>query len=179
MKAMWTEENFSFDGQFYRAADASMVTKPMSLPHPPVYAASGDERGKDIIARECDLWFANYEPGLDAYEDNTRRMAADIADMRERAASHGRTIGFGVSTHAACGDDVDALLAGARALENDPQHNVAIKALGAGLIGTPQMIADRIRRYEDMGLTCLMLQFHPMQEGLKIFADKVLPLIGR
>ncbi len=179
MKAMWTEENFSFDGKFYRAESATMITKPMCLPHPPVYAASGDDRGKAIIARECDLWFANYEPGIDAYESNAVQMAADIKEMQARAAAHGRTIGFGVSTHVACGEDIDALVADARALENDPQHNVAIKALGAGLIGSPQTIADRIRRYEDMGLTCLMLQFHPMKDGLKIFGDKVLPLIGR
>ncbi|MCC2097341.1 MAG: LLM class flavin-dependent oxidoreductase [Hyphomicrobiales bacterium] len=179
MKAMWAEDHFTFDGRFYRAENAAMATKPMSLPHPPVYAASGDKRGKDIVARECDLWFANYEPGIDAYETNCIAMAADIRDMQARAATHGRTIGFGVSTHVACGEDVDALVADARALENDPQHNVAIKALGAGLIGTPQTIADRIRRYEDMGLTCLMLQFHPMKDGLKLFGDKVLPLIGR
>ena len=179
MKAMWTGEHFDFEGKFYAASDAAMATKPMTLPHPPVYAASADERGKNIIARECDLWFANYEPGIDAYEDNLKQLAQDIADMGRRATNHSRTIGFGISTHVACGDDVDALTADARALENHPQHNVAIKALGAGLIGTPQTIADRIRRYEDMGITCLMLQFHPMKQGLRIFADKVMPLIGR
>ena len=179
MKAMWTRQDFDFKGQFYQADGAAMATRPMSLPHPPVYAASGDDRGKDIIARECDLWFANYQPGMDAYETNVRQMAADIIDMRQRAARHGRTIDFGVSTRVACGDDVDTLVASARALENNPFHDVAIKALGAGLIGTPQMVADRIRRYEDMGMTCLMLQFHPMQDGLQIFGDRVMPLIGR
>lgn len=179
MKAMWTQENFSFDGKFYAAKNATMATKTMTLPHPPVYAASGDERGKDIIARECDLWFAAYEPGIDAYEANALRMAGDIVDMSRRAASHGREIGFGISTHVACADDIDALVADARALETDPQHNVAIKALGAGLIGTPQIVADRIKRYQDMGITCMMLQFHPMQHGLQVFADRVLPLIGR
>ncbi len=179
MKAMWLEENFSFDGKFYSARDATMTTKTMTRPHPPVYAASADERGKDIIARECDLWFAAYEPGIDTFEENAKRMAGDLKDMSRRAASCGREIGFGISTHVACGDDVDALMRDAHALENDPQHNVAIKALGAGLIGKPQTIADRIKRYEDMGLTCMMLQFHPMRQGLQTFADKVLPLTGR
>ena len=179
MKAMWTQDDFTFEGSFYTARNASMATRTVSLPHPPVYAASGDDRGKDIIARECDLWFANYEPGIDAYESNIGQLTAEIADMRQRAGGFGREIGFGVSTHVACGEDVDTLIAEARALENHPEHNVAIKALGAGLIGAPQTIADRIRRYEDMGLTCLMLQFHPMRDGLQIFADRVLPLIGR
>jgi FMNH2-dependent dimethyl sulfone monooxygenase len=64
-----------------------------------------------------------------------------------------------------------------RELEKDPENNVAIKSMGAGLIGSPQTIADRIRVYEDMGVSLLMLQFHPMKDGLKRFADDVLPLL--
>jgi len=179
MKSMWADETFTFDGAFYHARDASMATRPMRRPHPPIYAASADPRGMDIIARECDLWFAAYEGGIDAYEANVKRVARDIAAMGERARGYGREIGFGVSTQVVCTDDVDAALADVRRFEQDPKHNVAIKALGAGLLGTPQTIADRIRRYEDLGMTCLMLQFHPMKEGLRTFADKVLPLIGR
>lgn len=177
MKAMWTEDSFSFDGQYYHAREGSMLTKPMRRPHPPVFAASNAEEGKDIIARECDLWFVNYESGIDAYDENVKIISADIANMKQRAARHSRSIGFGISTLIACSDDPAALIADARAFANDPLHNVPIKALGAGLIGTPQTIADRIRRYEDMGMTLLMLQFHPFMDGLRRFADRVIPLL--
>ena len=109
-------------------------------------------------------------------------IKGDIAGMKALAARHdrdsGREIGFGISTLIACSDDPDSLIADARAFANDPLHNVPIKALGAGLIGTPQTIADRIRRYEDMGITLLMLQFHPFMDGLRRFADQVMPRIG-
>lgn len=177
MKSMWTEDRFDFEGQFYRAREGGMLTKPLRRPHPPVFAASNAEEGKDIIARECDLWFVGYESGIDAYEDNLMAIARDIAGMKARATTHGRTIGFGMSTLIACSDDPDALIADARAFANDPLHNVPIKALGAGLIGRPQTIADRIRRYEDMGMTLLMLQFHPFMDGLRQFADRVVPLL--
>ncbi len=179
MKAMWEQENFTIEGRFYSAKDATMATKTICTPRPPVYAATADTRGKEIVARECDLWFADYLSGIDAYEENLGRIESDIADMRQRAASYGREIGFGISTYVSCADNIDALLQDIRAFESDPQHNVAIKSLGAGLIGTPQTIADRIKRYEDMGMTCLMLQFHPMQNGMQEFAEKVMPLIGR
>jgi FMNH2-dependent dimethyl sulfone monooxygenase len=70
-------------------------------------------------------------------------------------------------------------LAQAEAAELDriPGAAVAAKALGAGLVGTPQIIAQRIRRYEAMGIDCLMLQFHPMRDGLETFAREVMPLI--
>jgi FMNH2-dependent dimethyl sulfone monooxygenase len=54
---------------------------------------------------------------------------------------------------------------------------VAARALGAGLLGTPRDIADRIRRYEDAGVDTLMLHFQPMLEGLETFAGEVMPLL--
>ena len=97
--------------------------------------------------------------------------------MRARAGRHGRTLGYGLSTYVICADTLDAALHEAAEMEQIPEANVAAKALGAGLVGTPDMIADRIRRYEDDGIDCLMLQFHPMREGLETFAAKVMPLI--
>lgn len=177
MKAMWEKDSFSFEGQFYHAAQGGMLTKTVRQPRPAVYAASNTDEGKDIIARECDLWFVSYESGIDAYEDNVALIKRDIADMKSRAALHGREIGYGISTLIACSDDPSALITDARRFAEDPLHNVPIKALGAGLIGTPQTVADRIRRYEDMGMTLLMLQFHPFMDGMRHFADRVIPLL--
>jgi FMNH2-dependent dimethyl sulfone monooxygenase len=47
-----------------------------------------------------------------------------------------------------------------------------------GLVGTPAVIAERIRQYESVGVGLMMLRFHPMLEGLEEFAAKVLPLLG-
>jgi FMNH2-dependent dimethyl sulfone monooxygenase len=95
--------------------------------------------------------------------------------MRRRAAAHGRTLGFGLSTQVLCGETQVAAEQAAIALDATPGANVAAKAIGAGLVGTPSVIADRIRRYEDCGIDCLMLQFHPMQQGLEQFARDVMP----
>ncbi len=72
---------------------------------------------------------------------------------------------------------MDEAIAQANEIEADPLANVAAKALGAGLIGPPNVIAERIRVYEEMGVTCLMLQFHPMKDGLERFADEIMPLL--
>lgn len=177
MKGLWTQDPFNFEGRFYPVADGRLATTSVRRPHPPIYAASSSDAGKESIARECDLWFATYEPGHVNYEANLKRIGADIADMRARAARHGRSIGFGVSTHVGCAATMEEAEAQAREIESDPLANVAAKALGAGLIGPPRVIAERIRRYEDMGVTCLMLQFHPMKDGLERFANDILPLV--
>lgn len=176
LKGLLRAEPFTLEGRFYTVRDASVATKPLR-PHVPIYAASGAPQGQEIIARECDLWFVSCEPGHANYEKNVALIRADIKAMRERAARHGREIGFGLSTHVAFGDTAEEAIEEARRIESDPASAVAAKGLGAGLVGTPRAIAERIRLYEEMGMTCLMLQFHPMREGLERFARDVMPLI--
>ena len=40
-----------------------------------------------------------------------------------------------------------------------------MNALGAGLVGTPQFIAERLRRYEEVGIDCMMTRFTPDAGG--------------
>jgi FMNH2-dependent dimethyl sulfone monooxygenase len=174
---MWTKKSYSLSGEFFQIVNGELTTRPMTRPRPPIFAASSSERGKEIIAKYCDTWFISHEPGLAAYEENAVNIGADIVQMRERAARHSRTLGYGLSTYVICADTMEAALQEAAEMEQLPDANVAAKALGAGLVGTPKIIADRIRRYEDAGVDCLMLQFHPMREGLETFAEKVMPLL--
>jgi FMNH2-dependent dimethyl sulfone monooxygenase len=174
---MWTQDVFTLDGEFFKVADGALTTRPMTRPRPPIYAASGSDRGMEIIARTCDTWFVSHEPGLAAYESNVGKIASDIKDMRTRAARHGRTLGYGLSTYVICAKTQAEAEAEAAELESMPEANVAAKALGAGLVGTPDIIRDRIRRYEDAGIDCLMLQFHPMREGLERFGEEIMPRI--
>jgi FMNH2-dependent dimethyl sulfone monooxygenase len=174
---MWTKKSYSLSGEFFQIVNGELTTRPMTRPRPPIFAASSSERGKDIIAKYCDTWFISHEPGLAAYEENAANISADIVQMRERAARHSRTLGYGLSTYVICADTMEAALQEAAEMEQLPDANVAAKALGAGLVGTPNIIADRIRRYEDAGIDCLMLQFHPMRGGLETFAAKVMPLL--
>jgi FMNH2-dependent dimethyl sulfone monooxygenase len=177
MKRLWTEDSVDLDGQFYKVHNGHLATKTVRTPCPPIYAASGSEAGMEIVARECDTWFVSHEPGLAAYEGNVRKIAADIENMRRRSAAHGRTLGYGISTYVICTETSEAAEAEARSLDAVPEANVAAKALGAGLVGTPDVIAERIRRYQDCGIDCLMLQFHPMMDGLETFAQRVMPLL--
>jgi FMNH2-dependent dimethyl sulfone monooxygenase len=56
---------------------------------------------------------------------------------------------------------------------------IAAKALGPGLVGTPEAIAERVCRYEAAGVGTLMLHFHPMIEGMERFARDIIPLVAR
>jgi alkanesulfonate monooxygenase SsuD/methylene tetrahydromethanopterin reductase-like flavin-dependent oxidoreductase (luciferase family) len=44
-------------------------------------------------------------------------------------------------------------------------------------VGTPEVVAERIRRMEEAGITDLMLRFTPMQDGLERFGERVMTLL--
>ena len=176
--ALWTGAPVSRAGAFYQLDQGRLATRPVQVPAPPIYAASSAAAGKDIIARRCHSWFVSHSPGLENYEANAAKVAQDIADMRARAAGHGRSLGYGISTLVLCATSDAAAEAQAAALDAAAGGNVAARALGAGLVGSPRRIRDRISRYEDAGIDLLMLQFHPMQEGLRISAEEVMPLLA-
>jgi FMNH2-dependent dimethyl sulfone monooxygenase len=181
MKGLWTRDSFSFDGEFYKFDTASLPIKTLRTPYPTIYAASRTGPGMDIVARECDVWFVPYEPSHRFYEDNARGIEREVKAMQARAGAHGRRLGYGISAHVICRPTAEAAIQAADALEEygkkDRVSAVAAKALGAGLMGTPRQIAERIRRYEAMGVETFMLHFSPMLEGFETFAAEVMPLL--
>jgi FMNH2-dependent dimethyl sulfone monooxygenase len=52
-----------------------------------------------------------------------------------------------------------------------------VNALGAGLVGTPQLLAERLRHYEEIDIDIMMTRFTPMKEGIETFGTNVIPLM--
>ena len=183
LRSLWQEDEFDFHGEFYTVGRQGLPLKSVRLPHPPIYAGTRNQTGKDVIARDCDYWFVDYLGDYRLWEQSVDRAAQAITDMRERAARHGRSIAFGMSCHVICADSRDNAAELADQLEEHGKTNriahIAAVALGPGLVGTPETIADRILRYEAAGVGTLMLHFHPMGEGMERFARQVMPLLTR
>jgi alkanesulfonate monooxygenase len=49
----------------------------------------------------------------------------------------------------------------------------------AGLVGTPQDIAERFQEFLDIGVTTFLLQFHPMLEEIPRFGEQIVPLLAK
>ena len=47
----------------------------------------------------------------------------------------------------------------------------------AGLVGTPEQIAERMQEFESLGIETFLLQFHPTLEELERFSSEVMPLL--
>jgi FMNH2-dependent dimethyl sulfone monooxygenase len=183
LKGLWTTSPFSFEGEFFKIKDGRLPTTPRRLPYPRLYAASRSGPGKDTIARHCDVWFVSYKPGFRNFDENIAGVVRDTAEMKERARSYGRDITFGLSTHMICCDTQAEAEKQAEALEAYGATSrialVPALALGAGLVGTPDVIVDRIEQYRAAGIETMMLHFHPMMNGLRTFIDRIMPKLSR
>jgi len=56
-------------------------------------------------------------------------------------------------------------------------YSVSNRGLRAGLVGTPEQVADRVRALGAVGVDLLLLQSSPQLEEMERFADQVMPLV--
>ena len=82
MKAIWTEEEAEYHGEFVNFDPIWSYPKPVQKPHPPIILGSHTSNGLDRVVRYCDGWF----PNAQAYKD----LPAVVSDLRSRAEKAGR-----------------------------------------------------------------------------------------
>lgn len=183
---LWTKDRFTLDGEFYHVNEGFLATKPYQLPHPPIYAASSSQSGKEIIAQYGNVFFVAlppHRPGFHQFHENFQHIAHEIEVMKEKSAAYHRQLNYGFSTQVICASSQAQAEAAAEALEKRYTNKkggpgaIAARQMGAGLIGTPELIAERILRYEELGIQSMMLKFHPVYDGMEIFAREVIPLV--
>src|ERR1700675_789283 len=93
LDGVWKQDHFSYSGKYYRIEDNVLQPKPMSRPHPLLYAGGESEAAKNLIAQKCDAYLMHGDP--------PERVAAKIADLSERRAKFGLPpMQFGVAGYA-------------------------------------------------------------------------------
>lgn len=190
LSRLLTEPVVSHDGPLYRIEGTVLEPKPRA----PITVYMGGEspRAKALIAERADAYVMHGDP--------PEAIAAKVADMRQRRDAAGRPpLSFGMAGYVVCRDtpeqaraevaritDVNAspqayasyrdFLAGSQ-LESRvslEEYSVSNRGLRAGLVGTPDEIAARIREYETAGLDLLLLQFSPQLEEMRRFGEQVI-----
>ena len=84
-------ETLDFEGRHLRVRGARNFHAPVTRPHPPLYFGGSSPAAHDLAARHVDAYLSWGEPPA--------AVAEKIADVRARAARHGRTLRFGVRLH--------------------------------------------------------------------------------
>lgn len=79
-KALWTEDNPAFDGEFYRFRDVGFAPKPVQKPHPPILVGGDSPGAFRRVATLGDGWHASSKTPAQMREALPRlRAAADAA----------------------------------------------------------------------------------------------------
>lgn len=189
---MWKRDHFSFSGRYYQLEDAVMQPKPLTQPRPVIYAGGESEAAKELIAGKCDAYVMHGDPPA-----RVREKIADMSSRRERLELPPLT--FGVAAYAIVREteeearkelaritDVKQSAAG---YENYQQwlsgtklerqvsledYSVSNRGLNAGLVGTPEQVAERVAEFEAVGVNLLLLQCSPQFEEMERFAETVI-----
>ncbi|MHA6888658.1 FMNH2-dependent alkanesulfonate monooxygenase [Ralstonia pseudosolanacearum] len=80
-----------YTGQHLSVKGARVLFPPVQRPHPPVYFGGSSEAAHALAAEQVDTYLTWGEPPA--------AVADKIADVRRRAARHGRTVRFGIRLH--------------------------------------------------------------------------------
>lgn len=201
----WREPRFSHDGPLYRVSETVLEPKPVSRPNrtrPTLYAGGESETAKSLIAARCDAYVMHGDE-----PEHVAPKVSDMRDRRDRAASTDGVelapLAFGMAAYAIVRstekeaqrelDRITNVAVGSPGYANYSDwvrntqlerqlsladYSVSNRGLRAGLVGTPEQVAERVREFRDAGVTLLLLQSSPQLEEMERFAEEVMPLVA-
>lgn len=200
LKGLWAEDEFDFLGDHFSLEGGILNPKPVQhvdgRPSVPVYAGGESEDGKQTIAHHCDAYLMHGDP--------PERIAEKVADMQARVdrARPGKRFTYGAAVYTIVRDTHDEVRAELKRItEVRPgtanhhsyqdfvrnsrldqevtlqNYSVSNRGLQAGLVGTPEEVAQRLGMFEDAGLDLVLLQMSPQLDEIQRFGEDVVPLL--
>ena len=188
----WTQREFSHRGAYYEVNETILEPKPLRRPRPTIYAGGESETAKNLIATRCDAYVMHGDP--------PERIAAKIADMRRRREAAGLPeMEYGVAAYTIVRDSereakrelerITNVTPGSPGYGNYQDwiantqlesrvtledYSVSNRGLRAGLVGTPEQVAEQVQAFEDAGVGLLLLQCSPQIEEMERFSEAVI-----
>lgn len=200
LRGIWTEDDFTFRGDFYRFNNYSLKPKPLE-PLPEIFQGGSSRAARDMAARVSDWYFTN--------GNTPEEIKKQIDDIRAKAKEHGRSVKIGVNAFGIVRQseqEARAVVAEIIAKANpEAVHAFGHEVKNAGkaspegegnwakstfedlvqyndgfrtnLIGTPTQIAERIIELKNVGVDLVLLGFLHFQEDVESFGRNVIPLV--
>lgn len=181
MRRMWTEDEVSFEGEYYTLDGAICRPRPLQQPHIPIWVAGGGEKLTLRVAAR----FADYT--------NFAMSVEEFAHKSTVLAEHCRTVGrdFDTIVRSTNSDivigettaDVAERMDWIRAhyepyLGAERANRYAGRLVESHLVGTPEQIVEQLRPWVAAGMTYLIGYFHEAAydtAGMELFAAEVAP----
>jgi dimethylsulfone monooxygenase len=200
LRGIWTREEFTLRGDFYRFNKFNLKPKPLD-PTPEIFQGGSSRAARDMASRVSDWYFTN--------GNTPEEIRKQVDDLRTKAAASGHSVKVGVNAFAIAREtesearailaeiiehaDFDAVSAFGHEVKNagkaspEGEGNWAKSTFDdlvqyndgfrSNLIGTPQQIAERIVALKDAGADLILLGFLHFHEEVEYFGRHVIPLV--
>jgi FMNH2-dependent dimethyl sulfone monooxygenase len=194
LQGMWSEQPFSFTGEFYDVQDAVLSPKPRIAPR--IFAGGESEDGREAIAGFADAYVMHggtpdevrgkiddvnarrrrlqgadfAEVGMAAYVIVRDTEAEALAELERITAIDPSSPGYASFEEFVANSHLDVEL-------SKREYSVGTRGLRPNLVGTPEQVAERIREFEAAGVTLLLVQSSPLDEELERIATALFPLV--
>jgi F420-dependent oxidoreductase-like protein len=159
---------FSFSGKDFTVADSPALPKPVQRPRPPVIIGGiGPRRTPRLAAKFAD----EYNVPFGGLED-TAKAFGRVREACAAAGRHETSMIYSAAQTVCCGRSQPELERRARAIGRKPDD-----LRDNGLVGTPDELVTKIRRFAEIGAEHVYLQVLDLQdlEHLELIAAEVLP----
>jgi dimethylsulfone monooxygenase len=198
----WREPVFNYSGTYYNVDELVLEPKPARHPRPVIYAGGESETAKNLIAASCDAYVMHGDPpdriGPKVADMRRRRELASEALWRQTGREL-EPLSFGMAGYTVIRENewrahaeverITSVQPGSPGYRNYQDwisntkleqqvsledYSVSNRGLRAGLVGTPDQVADRVQELADVGLDLLLLQCSPQLEEMERFSDAVI-----
>jgi alkanesulfonate monooxygenase len=116
-------QSLDYDGKHLSVKGAKLLYPPVQYPHPPVYFGGSSEAAHELAAEQVETYLTWGEPPSE--------VAKKVADVRARAARHGREVRFGIRLHVVVRETEDAAWKAAEELISRLDDDTVIRAQSA------------------------------------------------
>ena len=174
MKALWTQEKASFQGEFWSFEGLSMTPRPVQKPHPPLWFGGRHPAGLRRTARLADGW-------MGAGSTTTAQFIEHAQILKQALRDRGRDPeAFPISKRVYVAIDDDADRAERRLTEwFGAWYGNAEMASRMSVWGSVQQVVDGLMDIVEGGAGMLMLNpVFDYIEQLEQLADEVIPRLG-
>lgn len=204
LRGAWTEDDFAFDGKYWKISGYSIKPKPLALPDRPtpiIFQGGNSTAAQKMAAAVSDYYFMNGNSPAGHKEQ--------IDNIRKMSAAHGRKVRFGANAFVIARESEDEAWDELKKIVNSADHEAVqqfrgdIKEAGqstndkvgmwvgssdkdlvqyndgfrTGLIGTPRQIAERIHNLKKIGVDLVLCGFLHFHEETRFFGERVIPLV--
>ena len=177
MRALWSGEPVTSDGEFYPLEDVALEPRPVQPSIPLWLSSNWVRRGLARVAELGDAWITNV-PSAELFDRCWGRIEHCAGEVGRDPAVIGRCLYISVNLK----DDADAAIAeGDRFMQ--AYYSVPYDIISRQLLcvfGPPRQCIDAIREYQASGADYFIVRFaSPDQMGqLARFTDEVLPHVA-